>query len=203
MVLNSNLVKQIICSDLKKRIFISNLEFWITWVALYSSATGNWICGWREVIQAPEGSCWLIIGRGRGNPEWCVDRRRNKARGGNYTSSELNHNSLCAAYLHYMGVCTGGRTLRLADQVRLRVRAAEALVPIPQAPVAVGCSKTHTVTLFLREVSGCGGREDNKLAPSPSSTAAVLKTSCIVQTWRRRKGFQTTQWKYTLSYDQL
>lgn len=98
---------------------------------------------------------------------------------------------VCATYLHNLGVCTGRGTLRFADEVRLCQCAAETFVPLPQAPIAVRRSKTHTVTLFTGEVSGRGGRENNKLTPSPSSTAAVLKTSRIVQTCRGEKRFVT------------
>lgn len=59
-------------------------------------------------------------------------------------------------YLHNLRVCAGSRTLRFADEVWLRVCAAETLVPPPQTPVAVGRGKTHAVALLAREVSGCG-----------------------------------------------
>ncbi len=200
----------------------------VYWVGQYSSPAGNWIWGWRDVMRATEGSCWEVKGSFRGNPECCVYKRGNKAREGSYTNrwppledALYNANTWklkmlpcsnyylgppCAPYLHNIRVCTGSRALRFADEVRLRVCAAETLVPLPQAAVAgtrgLWCGKTHTVTLFTRKVSGCGGRENDKLASSPSSTAAVLKTSCIVQTCGRRKGFvaQLTQCKYILSH---
>lgn len=91
-------------------------------------------------------------------------------------------------YLHNLRVRAGSGTLWFTDEVRLRVCAAEALVPPPQAPVAVGCSKTHTVTLFACEVSGRGRREDDELAPlRTSATAALLQTSYIVEVCKKRR----------------
>lgn len=106
----------------------------------------------------------------------------------------LNYNQrpLRATYLHNVGVCAGSRTLRFTDEVGLGVRAAQTLVPRPQPPIAVRRSETHTVTLLTCEVSRCGWREDNKLTPPPSSTAAVFKATCIVQTWRRHGGLKTS-----------
>lgn len=107
---------------------------------------------------------------------------------------------LCAAYLHNLGLRTSSRTLRFADEVWLRVCAAETLVPLSQAPIAVRCCKTHTVTLFTCEVARRGGREDNKLAPFPSSAAAVLKTSCIIQTWKREMIYGSSQRSLTMKH---
>lgn len=59
-------------------------------------------------------------------------------------------------YLHNLRVCAGSRTVRFADEVRLRVGAAEALVPAPQPPITVGRGKTHAVTLLACEVSRVG-----------------------------------------------
>lgn len=94
----------------------------------------------------------------------------------------------CAIYLHDMGLRTCSGTLRLADEVGLRVCAAETLVPLPQATVAVQCGETHTVTLLPCEVSWCRGGEDNELTLPPSTAAAVFKAACIVQTWRQDRG---------------
>lgn len=92
-------------------------------------------------------------------------------------------------YLHNLRVCAGSGTLRFTDEVWLRVCAAEALVPAPQAPVAVGRGKTHAVTLLAREVPGRGRGEDDQLAPLRSAaTAALLQTGHIVEICKRGGG---------------
>lgn len=82
-------------------------------------------------------------------------------------------------YLHHVGLGAGSRTLRLADEVGLRVGAAQTLVSGPQAAVAVRSGKTRTVTLVPCEVSRRGGGEDDELGPA-LPPAAVLQTPCVV-----------------------
>lgn len=92
-----------------------------------------------------------------------------------------------SVYLHDTGVGTSSRTLRFTDEVGLRVGTAETLLPRPQAAIAVRRSEAHAVTLFTREVARRGRREDDKLAPSPSSAASVLQTSGVIQTWTKTR----------------
>lgn len=98
-------------------------------------------------------------------------------------------------YLHNVRLCTGSWTLRFADEVGLWVCAAQTLVSCPQAPIAVWCTKAHAVTLLPCEISRCRRGEDNKLAPTPISTAAVLETSRIVQTWNRGTDARRSRFK--------
>lgn len=174
MVFNTN-TRTVLIQNKQIVIFIWSLHNF-SWVALRSIVAGNWIWGSRWAIQAAKGSCRSVIGRFRGNPECCVYKIRHKAAEGSYTET---------TYLHNLRVGAGGRTLRFTDEVWLWVCAAETLVSPPQAPVTVWCGKTQTVTLFTCEVSGLGGRENNKLAAPSSSAAAVLETSCIVQACKR------------------
>lgn len=95
-----------------------------------------------------------------------------------------------ATYLHDLGVGAGSGTLRLADKVGLRVGAAQTLVPRPQAAVAVRRGEAHAVALLAREVSRCGGGENDELAPpsAHAAAAAVLQTRRIVQAWKEKVG---------------
>lgn len=86
-------------------------------------------------------------------------------------------------HLHDLGVGAGGGTLRLADEVGLRVGAAQTLLTGSQAAVAVRGGEAHAVALLPREVPRRGGGEDDQLASASAHTAAaaVLQTRCIVQ----------------------
>lgn len=93
-------------------------------------------------------------------------------------------------YLHNLRVRAGSGALRFTDEVWLRVCAAEALVPRPQAAVTVGRGETHAVALFACEVPGRGQREDDELAPLCSAAAtatAPLQTGHIVEIYKRGK----------------
>lgn len=100
--------------------------------------------------------------------------------------------SSAATYLHDLGVGAGGGTLRLADKVGLGVGAAQTLVPRPQPAVTVRRGEAHAVALLAREVSRCGGGENDELAPpsahAAAAAAAVIQTRRIVQAWKEKVG---------------
>ena len=62
------------------------------------------------------------------------------------------------------------------------VGAAEALTPLPQAPVAMRGREAQAVALLPRKVPLNGVGEDDQFTASTSPTAVVLQAGCIVQT---------------------